>query len=175
MKIIDLLNKIANGEEVPKKIKYDGIEYEEEPCYMLYEVAGECSESQLKNLLNDQVEIIEEEKELHGNNIEFNIYDGKRDCVITLDENDLGIDKLHIDNCYFYKKDNEWYVNKLNFQTIDIKKDKEIEKIELDGKYIVTYTTGIRQLINTNKKDRDIYIKKINELIDKVNSLEKKQ
>ena len=23
MKIIDLLNKIANGEEVPKKIKYD--------------------------------------------------------------------------------------------------------------------------------------------------------
>ena len=28
MKVIDLLNKIANGEEVPKKIKYAGMEYE---------------------------------------------------------------------------------------------------------------------------------------------------
>ena len=28
MKVIDLLNKIANGEEVPKKIKYDGSIYE---------------------------------------------------------------------------------------------------------------------------------------------------
>ena len=27
MKIIDLLNKIANGEEVPKKIKYKGSIY----------------------------------------------------------------------------------------------------------------------------------------------------
>ena len=71
MKIIDLLNKIANGEEVPKKIKYDGIEYEEEPCYMLYEVTGECSESQLKNLLNDQVEIIEEDKKPKKIEIEY--------------------------------------------------------------------------------------------------------
>lgn len=32
MKIIDLLNKIANGEEVPKKIKYEGdiLEYDED-------------------------------------------------------------------------------------------------------------------------------------------------
>lgn len=28
MKVIDLLNKIANGEEVPKKIKYKGTSYE---------------------------------------------------------------------------------------------------------------------------------------------------
>ena len=64
MKIIDLLNKIANGEELPKKIKYNGIEYEEEPCYMLYEAVGECSETQFEHLLNDRVEIIEEDKKI---------------------------------------------------------------------------------------------------------------
>ena len=30
MKVIDLLNKIANGEEIPKKIKYDSLIWEEE-------------------------------------------------------------------------------------------------------------------------------------------------
>ena len=64
MKVIDLLNKIANGEEVPKKIKFDNKEYENEPCYMLYEATGERSELQFKKFLNDEVEIIEEEKKI---------------------------------------------------------------------------------------------------------------
>ena len=64
MKIIDLLNKIANGEEVPEKIKFDNKEYENEPCYMLYEATGDRSELQFKKFLNDEVEILEEEKKI---------------------------------------------------------------------------------------------------------------
>lgn len=36
MKIIDLLVKMANGEEVPRKIKYDGIKFEYSGYYKDY-------------------------------------------------------------------------------------------------------------------------------------------
>ena len=63
MKVIDLLNKIANGEEVPKKIKYEGIEYThiDNYCYadkngrlLSYEIYAE------QHRLNDEIEIIED-------------------------------------------------------------------------------------------------------------------
>lgn len=69
MKIIDLLNKIANGEEVPKKIKWGVHEFE----WVIYEyrAKGEFQEpilleylSQAPSMLNDEVEIIEEEKKI---------------------------------------------------------------------------------------------------------------
>ena len=63
VKIIDLLNKIANGEEAPKKIKYKDIEYEyNEKSYIdgfdddLF-VNVYCNEIDL----NEEVEIIEED------------------------------------------------------------------------------------------------------------------
>lgn len=65
MKLIDILNKIANGEEVPKKIKcedeiftfnFNGQQYEKGICdmsdYLILDY--DC--------LNDEVEIIEENK-----------------------------------------------------------------------------------------------------------------
>ena len=59
IKIIDLLNKIANGEEVPT-IEYDGMRT---ICYYLYDKCGEqCDDRELKNILNYEVEIIEEKK-----------------------------------------------------------------------------------------------------------------
>ena len=76
MKIIDLLNKIAKGEEVPKKFKlcdnhhtYELIKYpicgveitnykDEDGDYLF------GSEYELVLMLNDEVEIIEEEKEI---------------------------------------------------------------------------------------------------------------
>ena len=69
MKIIDLLNKIANGEEIPKKIKYDGIEYKitkimlEDNKYWENYINEdmECLFPINTNYLNDEVEIIEEE------------------------------------------------------------------------------------------------------------------
>ena len=73
MKIIDLLNKIANGEEVPKKIKYkNNILYledeaeEYEPTFNYYDKDGEHAlfEGWIGQYLNDEVEIIEEEKKI---------------------------------------------------------------------------------------------------------------
>ena len=71
MKIIDLLNRIANGEEVPKKIKYDDIEYKitkvmlEDNKYWKNYINEdmECLYPINTNYLNDEIEILEEEKE----------------------------------------------------------------------------------------------------------------
>lgn len=66
MKIIDLLNKIANGEEVPKKIKYNNIDYfwcNQCKIYERFEDGSKDLYNDLDNL-NDEVEIIEEEKKI---------------------------------------------------------------------------------------------------------------
>lgn len=67
MKVIDLLNKIANGEEVPKKIKYQGDIYSYDEEFELYMLKGE-EISLLQNVyecdLTDEIEIIEEYKEI---------------------------------------------------------------------------------------------------------------
>ncbi len=66
IKVIDLLNKIANGEEVPKKVKYEGDIYEYNNCdyqnYEDYETTNLISEVIFMNKqnLNEEVEIIED-------------------------------------------------------------------------------------------------------------------
>ena len=62
MKVIDLLNKIANGEEVPKKMKIKQWEYNEENENLKYELFDRLFECDVE--LNDEVEIIEEEKKI---------------------------------------------------------------------------------------------------------------
>lgn len=71
MKIIDLLNKIANGEDVPKKIKYDGYiwvlredfnDYWNDDEYMF--LRGFDDYENARDFLNDELEIIEEDKEI---------------------------------------------------------------------------------------------------------------
>lgn len=72
MKVIDLLNKIANGEEVPKKINYNL------RTYTIKSKEGELLECRtddnycldLLQCLNDTVEIIEEEPEIDIQGIE---------------------------------------------------------------------------------------------------------
>ena len=69
MKIIDLLNKIANGEEVPRKVKYKTYYWEykqESKDYKDNEddwVFG-CSNYDIPEMLNNEVEILEEEKRI---------------------------------------------------------------------------------------------------------------
>ena len=70
MKVIELLTKIANGEEVPKEIKYDTMNYVFRH-YDYKEVHGELIDEQSSWLekidfykLNDEVEIIEEDKKI---------------------------------------------------------------------------------------------------------------
>ena len=66
MKVIDLLNKIANGEELPIRIKINGYEYrqsngqfwcDELEAYLINDCASIYC-------LNEEVEIIEEEKKI---------------------------------------------------------------------------------------------------------------
>lgn len=69
IKVIDLLNMISKGEEVPKKIKW-GV-HELEWFVYEYKATSELGEPLFSELagytnksLNDEVEIIEEEKEI---------------------------------------------------------------------------------------------------------------
>ena len=93
MKVIDLLNKIANGEEVPKLIMTSGerfvlIDYGkdtkiyqmiEEP-YTRLDINTSC--------LNDEVEIIEEEKEIEKLEI-------KNVCSVWTKKDELFQDKIN--------------------------------------------------------------------------------
>ena len=70
MKIIELLNRIANGIDIPLQIKYDNDiwKYDEMARdYLLIDKSGEeyliCEELNLMYALNEEVEIIEEEQE----------------------------------------------------------------------------------------------------------------
>lgn len=70
MKVIDLLNKIANGEEVPKKIKWEDTIYaysDYDKDYLEFPFSEEeysglfnMKDSILTQFLNDEVEIIED-------------------------------------------------------------------------------------------------------------------
>ena len=72
IKIIDLLNKIANGEEVPKKIRFDNINWNKVygEKYMYYKNDYDSDlflyffRKNLDFTLNDEVEIIEEPKKI---------------------------------------------------------------------------------------------------------------
>jgi len=74
MKVIDLLNKIANGEELPNKIKYHDLEYtkgkiKEFDTLLSYNHIDFCEFVRAREL-NDEVEIIEEEPEIDIQGIE---------------------------------------------------------------------------------------------------------
>ena len=61
MKVIDLLNKKANGEE-SKPIDYKGVD---NLTYYLFDKCGkEVDETNLVNILNDEVKIIGEDKKI---------------------------------------------------------------------------------------------------------------
>ena len=69
IKIIDLLNKIANGEEVPEKVIFDGYIFEKdlETDYTCFVKSGEIKyllNEVFLSQLNDEVEIIEEPKKI---------------------------------------------------------------------------------------------------------------
>ena len=96
MKIVDLIIKIANKEEVPYKIKYNGniYEFSEETQNYLRPVNLGLKfliNEDIIRLLNDEVEIIEEDKEIekieivnNGNMNAYAIYsaDGTK-CALT--------------------------------------------------------------------------------------------
>lgn len=92
MKIIELLNKIANGEEIPKKIKvgsevwnYDEIDYKAEEgvsIRYLFEVHTRIN----KEDMNEEIEIIEEDKKIEPIKYKVNTVIGIADCVDKINE-----------------------------------------------------------------------------------------
>ena len=76
MKIIELLNKIANGEDVPKKIKFEGLIYTWDKIGYLHYKDDYCRECsfleglRVELVLNAEVEIIEDEEEIDIQSIE---------------------------------------------------------------------------------------------------------
>ena len=71
IRVIDLLNKIANGEELPKKIRFRMYELEYDEEDKKYKRIGNSDETlkcifqffYLEKCLNDNVEILDEEDE----------------------------------------------------------------------------------------------------------------
>lgn len=109
IKIIDLLNKIVNGEELPKKISFHGLDFELdelERCYIHNDNDLDITMDGLKySQLNDIAEIIEEQE---------------------------GIDKLEIDeNGFIHTNNGTWKGRKL-----DVVFAKSINKLAEEVKNI---------------------------------------
>ena len=68
MKVIDLLNKIANGEEVPKKLLYDNEKFAyDDECrdYISnFQRNWLFDDYSISAIINDEVEVIEEDKKI---------------------------------------------------------------------------------------------------------------
>lgn len=94
MKVIDLLNKIANNEEVPKKIEWDNCifaysEYDKDYLEFPFsedEYKGLFNERDaiLSHYLNDEVEIIEEDKEIEK--IELGVISPNGEYIISIND-----------------------------------------------------------------------------------------
>ena len=120
MKIIDLLNKIANGEKVPNKIEYRGTKF-------LYDILNQCYIEENYNKYNDLLMELSDHK---GTDLNYEV---------EIIEEDKKIEKLD---------------DILRVDDLEPPYDCNLEKI------------WVQTIKNHNK---------INELIDKVNSLENKQ
>lgn len=88
MKVIDLLNKIANGEEIPKKIKFDYHYYIYDENYNTYyqEMSGGNQLRITINELNDEIEIIEEKKIPKKLKCKYTSQIGKIELAKTINE-----------------------------------------------------------------------------------------
>lgn len=73
MTVIQLLNKIANGEELPNKFKFgDDIFYKlSSKCYRCYETENIFEESFILGDLNEEIEIIEEDKKIRKIKVDY--------------------------------------------------------------------------------------------------------
>ena len=112
MKVIDLLNKIANGEEVPKKIMYGNIIWKYDLTKRDYRSQynaelffyDELDNRWIINHLNTEVEIIEEDKKIEK------IIPTSLKGIDNLDEK---IEIAHIDTISAIDKINE-IIDKIN-------------------------------------------------------------
>lgn len=125
IKIIDLLNKIANGEEVPKKILYKEkiFEFDElEKCFItsnfdnsvINDLTIYLDDGLNQNSLNDVVEILEDNTEEIE---ETNLY------YVTCESDFKNMNIVKLLNEFFEK--NDLIVNELVRAVNQIRKEKE--------------------------------------------------
>lgn len=99
MKVIDLLNKIANEEEVPEKFRFAGQIFEKQGNYIEDEDGDSIFDSMCTDFsnINEEVEIIEEDKK--DNFTGWKMYqDGREVCSIDCSqEEDKKIDTIDIE------------------------------------------------------------------------------
>ena len=91
MKIIDLLNKIANGEELPEIISYMGQRFKLRDNAFYNEVDGgfELRDYYSSKDLNNEVEVIEEKKipeKIEEKEIEVSMAIGEQICANKINE-----------------------------------------------------------------------------------------
>lgn len=100
MRIIDLMNKVVNGEEVPEKVKYDGDEYTyNSACFdflskkefYLFQQVAEYYNS--KYFLEKEIEIIEE-KEIEELNLNHEYYLPSKELVEDYEFKKFVLDEL---------------------------------------------------------------------------------
>ena len=98
MRIIDLLNKIANDEEVPEKIKYNDKIFIYDGFSYIYENKTFDEYNRLEEFifyssdLNDEVEIIEEDKKIE----KLKLYTFASDNLVMLIEMLNDLNKEHV-------------------------------------------------------------------------------
>ena len=91
MKVIDLLNKIANGEEVPVKFKVNNIEFRYEDENQLFD---NLSENWI--YLNDEILVPEEDKKIEKITIRAGIVGPVENKIENLNINQMAIeDKIN--------------------------------------------------------------------------------
>ncbi len=115
IKVIDLLNKMVNGEELPKTIKYQGVIYNKyyEGGYFYtkgYEENTLLEDVLVTSDLIEEVEIIEEEKEIE-----------KLDKLYILEGNNSAMPSTLQD---FNNQDIAKKINELIDAVNELKKDK---------------------------------------------------
>lgn len=169
MKVIDLLNKIAKGEEVPKELWYQGRLYkynEDNNIVYRYTFSNPMQTLGLilmVDSLNDEVKMIEEDRE---------------DLVLTGEKNELGFYVFELPPEYKYFQV-ATLGNKIYLKNGIVKKleEKEIEKINIHQEYTAKgqlhdylYYQGNKYAVSLPQK---VLADKLNELIDIVNKLNK--
>ena len=73
MKVIDLLNKIANGEDAPEKFRFAGQIFEKQGSYIADEDGDSIFDSMCTDFsnINEEIKLIEEDKKIEK--IEYSI------------------------------------------------------------------------------------------------------
>ena len=126
MEVIDLLNKIVNGEAVPKMIYYGAKTYHYNNynhSYIHYNIMDKeeylTTNYRIEQILNDEIEIIEEDKQIekieinYARDIEEKIFyeesDKPNHCILGDAGTELLINKINeiIDKLNKLKKENE--------------------------------------------------------------------